>query len=83
VSDQAQGIVHIHDRRACWDCQGLGIVHGSISIKITEKTLVALGWRFLEAGGRMVCSECAWKRRHPNKDVPRGRRFAGQATFEA
>jgi hypothetical protein len=52
------GIVHTHDRRICWDCGGIGIVAQSISLKITDRTLALLGWRYLEPGGRMICSEC-------------------------
>jgi hypothetical protein len=54
---------HVHDRRSCWDCGGLGICPAAISIKNVERALVLLGWRFLEPNGRMVCPECAEKRR--------------------
>jgi hypothetical protein len=60
-------VVHYHDKRRCWDCGGEGVVAHSVSIHVTERALQAIGWRFLEQGGRMVCSECAWKRRHPDK----------------
>lgn len=59
----AVGVVHRHDRRECWDCGGLGIAAGAVSLRVTERALVAIGWRFLEPGGRMVCSDCAWARR--------------------
>lgn len=64
MDDQVLGIFHVHDSRTCWDCGGLGLVNGAISIKVVEGVLQRLGWRFLEPGGRMVCSDCAWDRRH-------------------
>ncbi len=60
-----EGVFHVHDRRECWDCRGQGVVAYAISLRIVERVLVAIGWRFLEPNGRMVCPECAWKRRHP------------------
>lgn len=57
------GIVHKHDHRFCWDCDALGVVARSISQVITDRTLQLLGWRYLEPHGRMVCPECAQKRR--------------------
>jgi hypothetical protein len=56
-------VFHVHDRRQCWDCGGLGIVARSVSLRVTEATLQALGWRFIEPNGRMLCPECRWKRR--------------------
>lgn len=57
-----EGVFHTHDRRVCWDCRGEGIVAGAVSLKIVERTLLLLGWRFLEPGGRMICPECRWAR---------------------
>jgi hypothetical protein len=58
-----QGIAHTHDRRVCWDCNGVGIVGGAVSLRIVERALILIGWRFLEHRGRMVCPQCAAKRR--------------------
>jgi hypothetical protein len=44
-------------------CGGEGIVARAISIKIVERTLQSIGWRFLEPGGRMICPECRWRAR--------------------
>lgn len=54
---------HVHNSRICWDCGGERIVANAISIKVVNRALAAIGWRQLETDGRMVCSECAWKRR--------------------
>jgi len=60
---------HTHDRRICWDCGGVGIVARAISLRVVERTLGQLGWRFLEPQGRMVCSSCAWERRAARAQV--------------
>jgi hypothetical protein len=58
-----KGIIYPHDSRSCWDCGGQGVASGATSRKIVDATLHMIGWRFLETGGRMVCPECAEKRR--------------------
>jgi hypothetical protein len=61
-----EGVVHTHDRRICWHCGGQGIVAGAISLRIVERTLMMIGWRYVnEPGGRMICPECRAIRRHP------------------
>jgi hypothetical protein len=57
------------DNRACWDCDGIGLVTGSLSLRRTESELCRRGWRFLEAAGRIVCPECAFMRRHGYRQV--------------
>lgn len=56
-------------RRSCWDCDGIGLVIGSVSRQVTDDTLRLLGWRFLEPGGRMVCPDCVWVRVHEVSQV--------------
>ncbi len=69
MNDGPFGIVHYHDTRTCWDCDGIGRVAGAYSIRYTERELCRRGWRFLEAAGRMVCPECAFLRRHGFRQV--------------
>lgn len=57
-----EGVWHRHDKRTCWDCNEVGIAHKSVSLKLTEKVLCRIGWRFLEPDGRMICPECVFKR---------------------
>jgi hypothetical protein len=57
---------HCHsrgDRRGCWDCHGQIRVASPCCLGMVEKVATMLGWRFLETEGRMVCPECATKRR--------------------
>lgn len=69
MTDQLDGVVHQHDRRTCWDCGGQGVVVGALSLRTVEAVLRSLGWRFLEDRGRMICSECRWKRREAAERV--------------
>lgn len=54
---------HVHNSRICWDCGREAIVPNAISIKVANAGLISIGWQELEPHGRMVCFECARKRR--------------------
>ena len=58
-----EGISHIHDHRVCWDCGGTGMVARSVSQLSTDQVLHAIGWRYLEPHGRMICPDCRTRRR--------------------
>jgi hypothetical protein len=75
------GVFHVHNRRTCWDCNGVGQVGGAISLRVTEKVLYSIGWRFLadtndelsrERTIRMVCPDCALIRRQGFRQVRLG-----------